>query len=126
MHCLVIAMVNFPAQNQWLMGAFHRIDYTTDPPRDVAIKLMNLDDVDYEVNTVDKDDTLNDIRKEVRVLMQLKDHGVQNVNLILDVLEIDGLLWLVCEYCPGGSLKTLVSIPLILLLLLGRRWWPHA
>ena len=75
---------------------------------------MNLDDVDYLANTMEKDEALSEVRQEINVLMQLKDHGVQNVNLIHDVLEVDGLLWLVCEYCPGGSLRTLVSTSLYL------------
>ena len=71
---------------------------------------MNLDDVDYLANAMEKDEALSEVQQEIKVLMQLKDHGVQNVNLIHDVLEVDGLLWLICEYCPGGSLRTLVSV----------------
>ena len=70
---------------------------------------MNLDDVDYLANTMEKDEALSEVRQEINVLLQLKDHGVRNVNLIHDVIEVDGLLWLICEYCPGGSLRTLVS-----------------
>ena len=70
---------------------------------------MNIDDVDYAANVLAKDDGLDEVRQEIRVLMQLKDHGARNVNLIHDVLEVEGYLWLVCEYCPGGSLRTLVS-----------------
>ena len=88
---------------------FGRLDLNAKPPREVAIKLMNLDDVDYLANTMEKDEALNEVRQEINVLMQLKDHGVRNVNLIHDVIEVDGLLWLICEYCPGGSLRTLVS-----------------
>ena len=72
---------------------------------------MNIDDVDYEANAVNKDESINDVRKEIQVLMQLKDHGAQNVNLIHDVLEVDGHLWIICDYCPGGSLRTLVCLP---------------
>ena len=88
-----------------------RYDYTQDPPREVAIKLMNVDDVDYQANTIDKDESISDVRKEIQVLMQLKNHSARNVNLIYDVLEVDGHLWIVCEYCSGGSLRTLVSLP---------------
>ena len=70
---------------------------------------MNVDDVDYEASAKHRDITLTDIRKEIEILMQLKDHGAQNVNLIHEVLEVDGHLWLVCDYCPGGSIRTLVS-----------------
>ncbi|KAG8527014.1 uncharacterized protein KY384_008443 [Bacidia gigantensis] len=87
---------------------FHAHDLSHDPPLEVAIKIMNIDDVDYEAHIQAKDDALNDVRKEIQVLMQLKDHGAQNVNLILDVLEVERYLWLVCEFCPGGSLRTLL------------------
>ena len=72
---------------------------------------MNVDDTDYQANAVDKDDSIIDVRKEIQVLLQLKGHGAKNVNLIHDVFEVDGQVWMVCEYCPGGSLRTLVSLP---------------
>ena len=84
----------------------HALAHT--PPNEVAIKLINIDDVDYAANAAEREQSLADVRQEIKVLTQLKDYGVANVNLIHDVLEIDGFLWLVCEYCPGGSLRTLV------------------
>ncbi|KAL9102771.1 MAG: hypothetical protein Q9163_002133 [Psora crenata] len=87
---------------------FQAYDLNHDPPRDVAIKLMNVDDVDYQANGMEKDETLKDVKNEINILMQLKDSQARNVNLIYDVLEVDGHLWIVCEHCPGGSLRTLL------------------
>ncbi|KAL9124433.1 MAG: hypothetical protein Q9217_006232 [Psora testacea] len=87
---------------------FQAYDFNHDPPRDVAIKLMNVDDVDYLANGMEKDETLKDVKNEINILMQLKDSQARNVNLIYDVLEVDGHLWIVCEHCPGGSLRTLL------------------
>ena len=78
---------------------------------------MNIDDVDYQVNGIEKDETLKDIKNEINILMQLKDSQARNVNLLYDVLEVDGHLWIVCEHCPGGSLRTLVSLRLLHVLL---------
>ena len=91
-----------------------RSDFNYDPPRNVAIKLMNVDDVDYQANGMEKDETLKDIKNEINILMQLKDSRARNVNLIYEVLEVDGQLWIVCEHCPGGSLRTVVSPGLLM------------
>ena len=69
---------------------------------------MNVDDVDYEASAKHKDITLSDVRKEIDILMQLKDHGARNVNHIHEVLEVYGHLCLVCDFFPCGSLRTLV------------------
>lgn len=46
---------------------------------------------------------------EIKVLKQLKDANAKNVNIIFDAFQIHSQLWIVNEYCPGGSLRTLVS-----------------
>ncbi len=45
---------------------------------------------------------------EIKVLKQLKDSKTKNVNIILDAFQIHSQLWIVNEYCPGGSVRTLV------------------
>lgn len=70
---------------------------------------MNIDDVDYEATGVEKDQSIEDVRQEIQILTQLRERGARNVNLVYDTFEVDGHLWIVCEYCAGGSLRTLVS-----------------
>ena len=45
---------------------------------------------------------------EIKVLKQLKDSNTRNVNIIFDAFQIHSQLWIVNEYCPGGSVRTLV------------------
>lgn len=44
------------------------------------------------------------------MLKQLKDAKTKNVNVIFDAFQIHSQLWIVNEYCPGGSVRTLVSL----------------
>ncbi|KAK3706323.1 hypothetical protein LTR37_012838 [Vermiconidia calcicola] len=74
----------------------------------VAVKIINTDDTDYATNTLDKDDTIKDFRKEVDILLQLKDSKAKNINMILDAFALQEQLWIVCEYCTGGSVRTLM------------------
>lgn len=45
---------------------------------------------------------------EIKVLKQLKDSNTKNVNVIFDAFQIHSQLWIANEYCPGGSVRTLV------------------
>lgn len=81
-------------------------DKTTDQL--VAIKIINTDDVDYAHHTLDKDDTIKDFLKEVNTLQQLKDASAKNINMIKEAFDLQEQLWIVCEYCTGGSVRTLM------------------
>lgn len=74
----------------------------------VAIKIVNTDDVDYVSHTLDKDDTIRDFRKEVDILQQLKDSNAKNVNMIHNAFDLQEQLWIVSDYCTGGSIRTLM------------------
>ncbi|KAI5299262.1 hypothetical protein KEM55_002395, partial [Ascosphaera atra] len=41
-------------------------------------------------------------------MQQVKDAKAKNINMIIEAVSIHSQLWLVCEYCPGGSVKTLM------------------
>ena len=43
---------------------------------------------------------------EYTVLKQLE--GAERVNQILDILDVHSQVWIASEYCPGGSVHTLV------------------
>lgn len=74
----------------------------------VAIKVSEVDDQDYQALRDFKDESIKDFVHEVRVLCQAKAANAKNVNMIFEALDANSQLWLVCEYCPGGSVKTLV------------------
>jgi len=74
----------------------------------VAVKIVNTDEADYQQNSLDKDDTIRDFRKEVTILQQLKDNNAKNVNMIHDAFDLQEQLWIVSDYCTGGSIRTLM------------------
>jgi len=75
----------------------------------VALKVMDVDEHDFKARLEDKDETIEVTLHEIKVLQQLKDSKARNVNGILDAFQMHSQLWIVSEYCPGGSLRTLVS-----------------
>ena len=78
--------------------------------RIVALKVIDVDSHDYKVNAREKDDSIEVTLHEIKVLKQLKDAKTKNVNVIFDAFQIHSQLWIVNEYCPGGSVRTLVSL----------------
>lgn len=75
----------------------------------VALKMIETDKTDYKADSASRDDTINEFVRETAILQQLKDHRVKNVNLIHAALSIDIWLFIITEYCPGGSLATLMK-----------------
>lgn len=83
----------------------------------VAIKVMDVDAMDYKAPRDFKDESIKDFIHETNVLTQVKQAGAKNVNQLVEALSVHSQLWLVCEYCPGGSVRTLVSLLLLCLFL---------
>ena len=74
----------------------------------VAIKTVDTDSVDYSSHTLERDNTIKDFQKEVATLLKLKDSRARNINIIHQALEIGTSLWIVSDYCTGGSVRTLM------------------
>ncbi|TKA83768.1 hypothetical protein B0A55_00006 [Friedmanniomyces simplex] len=74
----------------------------------VAVKIINIDDADFQEHVLDKDNTISSFQKEVAILQQLKDNNAKNINLIHDAFDMHNQLWIVSDYCTGGSLRTLM------------------
>lgn len=79
----------------------------------MALKVIDVDAHDYKVNAREKDDSIEVTLHEIKVLKQLKDAKTKNVNIIFDAFQIHSQLWIVNEYCPGGSVRTLVSLAFV-------------
>lgn len=75
----------------------------------VAIKVMDVDTLDYKTHRDMKDESIKDFMHEIRAMSRAKEAGAQNINMLIEAISIHSQLWVVCEYCPGGSVKTLVS-----------------
>ena len=75
----------------------------------MAIKVLDIDDADFQAYGEQRDEQIKDFNREIRILRQAQDSGAENLNQMIEALPIHSQLWLICEYCPGGSVKTLVS-----------------
>ncbi|QDS68266.1 hypothetical protein FKW77_010630 [Venturia effusa] len=74
-----------------------------------AVKIIEVDVQDYKADVDAKDDTIKEFIRETSILQSLKDNRAQNVNTIFEAFSVDTQLWIVTEYCPGGSLTTLMK-----------------
>jgi serine/threonine protein kinase len=74
-----------------------------------AVKIIEVDATDYMADNSSRDDTIKEFVRETSILQSLKDNKVKNVNVIYDAFSVDSWLWIVTEYCPGGSLATLMK-----------------
>ena len=68
-----------------------------------------MDSQDYKVNAIAKDDSIEVTLHEISVLQQLQDAKAKNINPFFEAFQIHSQLWIVSDYCPGGSVRTLVS-----------------
>lgn len=80
----------------------------------VAIKVIDIDESDYRAHGEEKDEQITAFQKEIKILRQAQETGTPNLNQIIEALPVHSQLWLVCEYCPGGSVKTLVRLIFLL------------
>ena len=96
-------------------GAYGRVYKSTHLPtgRTVAVKVLETDAMDFDAGGPNKDAGMEDALKEINVLERLQQSKASNVNLFFEAFQVHSQLWIVSEYCPGGSITTLVSIPLL-------------
>ncbi|KAI4252312.1 MAG: hypothetical protein LQ352_004363 [Teloschistes flavicans] len=92
-------------------GAFGRVFKANDLRRNkvVALKVLDVDPQDFKVHYLEKDDSIQSVLHEINILTQLRDSGAKNINLFIEAFSIHSQLWIVTEYCPGGSLHTLMQ-----------------
>ena len=72
----------------------------------VAVKIIDIDATDFRTKG---EDTARDVLRETEALRTLKASKARNINLIYDAFFMANYVWIVSEYCPGGSVHTLVS-----------------
>ncbi|KAK3939669.1 STE/STE20/YSK protein kinase [Diplogelasinospora grovesii] len=90
-------------------GSFGRVYKATDLNRKalVAVKIIDIEESDTLNPKLA--DTYSEFLKEINALKLLSDSGAKNVNLILDALPVGQSMWMVTEYCAGGSVATLMK-----------------
>ncbi|KAI1759050.1 kinase-like protein [Hypoxylon sp. FL1150] len=73
----------------------------------VAVKIIDVDESD----TVNPKlaDTYSEILKEINALHRLSQSNAQNINHVIEALPVGKAMWMVTEYCAGGSVATLMK-----------------
>ncbi|KAK4191735.1 putative serine/threonine-protein kinase [Podospora australis] len=90
-------------------GSFGRVYKATDlnSKNLVAVKIIDIEESDTLNPKLA--DTYSEFMKEISALKLLSDSGARNINLILDALPVGQAMWMVTEYCAGGSVATLMK-----------------
>lgn len=90
-------------------GSFGRVYKASDlkASRAVAVKIIDIEESD----TVNPKlaDTYSEFLKEINALKLLSEGGAKNINHVLDALPVGQSVWMVIEYCAGGSVSTLMK-----------------
>lgn len=74
----------------------------------VSVKIMDVDSSDYQLDISEKDQAIKDFRSETSILNNLKQSQAKNINIMLEAFSFYSQLWIITEYCPGGSVHTLM------------------
>ena len=78
----------------------------------VAVKIIDVDESD----TADprNADSYREFLKEVSALKVLREYKARNINHVIDALSVGKTMWIITDYCGGGSVATLVCVYLSL------------
>ncbi|KAK3353936.1 serine/threonine protein kinase, STE family, PAK/STE20-related [Lasiosphaeria hispida] len=89
-------------------GSFGRVYKATGPTpaQIVAVKIMSIEEGD--IAAPGENDTFSEVLKEINTLKLLNESGAKNINTVIDTLLIGQSMWMVTEYCAGGSVATLM------------------
>ncbi|KAK7738455.1 hypothetical protein SLS53_005974 [Cytospora paraplurivora] len=75
--------------------------------RVVAVKIIDIEESDTLNPKLA--DTYSEFLKEINALKLLSEGGAKNINHVLDALPVGQSMWMVTEYCAGGSVATLMK-----------------
>lgn len=73
----------------------------------VAVKIIDIDEGDTLNPRLA--DTYSEFMKEVNALKLLSETKARNINHVIEALPVGKSMWMITEYCGGGSISTLVS-----------------
>ncbi|KAI1207994.1 kinase-like protein [Annulohypoxylon truncatum] len=90
-------------------GSFGRVYKANDlrTAQVVAVKIIDVDESDTLNPKLA--DTYSEILKEINALHRLSQSGAQNINHVIEALPVGKAMWMVTEYCAGGSVATLMK-----------------
>ncbi|KAI0017291.1 hypothetical protein F4780DRAFT_615934 [Xylariomycetidae sp. FL0641] len=90
-------------------GSFGRV-YTAEAHSNhqlVAVKIIDVDESDTQNPKMQ--DTYSEFLKEINALRLLSESGARNINSVIEALPVGQAMWMVTEYCAGGSVATLMK-----------------
>jgi serine/threonine protein kinase len=73
----------------------------------VAVKIIDIDESDT-INPRNAD-SYSEFLKEVNALKILSENHARNINHVIEALPVGQSMWMITEYCGGGSVATLVG-----------------
>jgi serine/threonine protein kinase len=73
----------------------------------VAVKIIDIDESDTLNPRIA--DSYSEFLKEVNALKILSENKAKNINHVIEALPVNQAMWMITEYCGGGSVATLVS-----------------
>ncbi|EKD19212.1 uncharacterized protein L3040_009348 [Drepanopeziza brunnea f. sp. 'multigermtubi'] len=73
----------------------------------VAIKIIDIDESDT-VNPRNAD-SYSEFLKEINALKILGENKAKNINLVIEALPVNQAMWMITEFCGGGSVATLMK-----------------
>lgn len=73
----------------------------------VAVKIIDIDESD----TLDprNANSYSEFLKEINALKILSENHARNINHVIEALPVGQSMWMITEFCGGGSVATLVS-----------------
>lgn len=90
-------------------GSYGRVYKASDAKdnRVVAVKIIDIDESDTLNPKLA--DTYREIMNEISALKLLSESGARNVNVVLEAIPVQSSMWIITEYCAGGSVSTLMQ-----------------
>lgn len=90
-------------------GSFGRVYKATSKKTNqlVAVKMIDIEESDTLNPKLS--DTYGEFLKEVNALKLLSNSGAKNINHVIDALPVGQSMWMITEYCAGGSVSTLMK-----------------
>ncbi|KAE8442301.1 hypothetical protein EG329_003501 [Mollisiaceae sp. DMI_Dod_QoI] len=73
----------------------------------VAVKIIDIDESD--TLNPRQADSYSEFLKEVNALRLLSENNAKNINHVLEALPVGKAMWMITEYCGGGSVATLMK-----------------